>query len=416
MRGFTLIELLVAMTIFLILAGAAFSLFNQHVSLVTRQQTLSGVNIGLRNAMSQLEMDLSGAGQNLLASVQGATQTFSLGVVIRNNVVGNAAACAPNPADWSYPVASACFDSFTVFNIKPCNLAGGTSAPVLLLDDPLGNAESMGGSPNLWGNDFNPGANLANDASCFSTGDEVLVVQLPNNPQQTVACDNGPFDYCMAVVTLTANAAVSGGRIQLQHNLAGAGSDPLQVLFRPGGGMNFTKASSVNAGFSAGAYIIDLGGGANAITYAVLANPANASDPQLVRCLGATCAGNQQILTDQVIGFKVGAALWNNKLANATDLANYIFDPTRYCSDAIQTSVGPPPTYVDCTVNPPAAYDPYDYTLVRSMRISMIARTAPAADMSLSKFKNGFDNGPYLVQQASVVVDLRNLSNTDTTN
>lgn len=417
MRGFTMLELLVAMAMFLILAGAAFSLFNQHVSLVTRQQNLSAVNIGLRNAMAQLEMDLAGAGQNLLSSVQGATPTFSLGVVIRNNVVGAAPACAPNQADWSYPTSSACFDSLTVYNIKPCTLAGGTSAPVLVIDDPGNGQESLSTSSIMWGNDNNAGASLANDASCFNAGDEVLVVQLPTNPQQQISCDNGPFDYCMAVVTLTKDAQVPGGKIQLQHNPTGAGSDPLQLIFNPNGGTNFGKANALNIGFTNGAYIIDLGTGTNAVTYAVLPNPLNAADPQLMRCLGATCTpANQQLLTDQTIGFKVGAALWNNKQANATDLANYIYDPNHYCSDSIQTNPGPPPTYVDCTVNPPAAYDPFDYTLVRSIRVSMIARTAPVTEVSLNNFRNGFDNGPYLVQQASVVVDLRNLSNADSTN
>ena len=61
-KGFTLIEMLVAMAVFLVVAGAAFSVFSRHAALVSRQQSLSGVNIGLRNAMAQLQMDLSGAG------------------------------------------------------------------------------------------------------------------------------------------------------------------------------------------------------------------------------------------------------------------------------------------------------------------------------------------------------------------
>ena len=176
MRGFSLVELLVAMAMFLIVAGAAFSLFDQHVSLATRQQNLSGVNIGLRNAMSQLEADLAGAGQNLLSSVPSAGQPFSLGVIINNNVPGTAAACAPNTADWSYPVPSACFDSLTIINTKSC--------PVLDIDDPGNSQESLSTSSIMWGNDPNNpgnGATLANDASCFKNGDEVLVVQLPTS-------------------------------------------------------------------------------------------------------------------------------------------------------------------------------------------------------------------------------------------
>ncbi|MGH9573309.1 MAG: PilW family protein, partial [Candidatus Acidiferrales bacterium] len=54
-NGFSLVELLVAMAVFLIVAGAAFALFNQHTALAVRQQNLSGVNIGLRNGLAQLQ-------------------------------------------------------------------------------------------------------------------------------------------------------------------------------------------------------------------------------------------------------------------------------------------------------------------------------------------------------------------------
>ncbi len=398
LRGFSLVELLVAMVVFLFVVGAAFSLFNQHIALVTRQQNLSGVNIGLRNGMSQLEADLAGAGQNLLSSVPNAGQPFSLGVIINNNVPGTAPACAPNTTNWSYPVPSACFDSLTIINTKSC--------PVLDINDPGNSQESLSTSSIMWGDDPNSpgnGATLANDASCFKNGDEVLVVQLPTSGQQQVQCDNGPFNYCMAVVTLTKDALVSGGKIQLQHNPTGASSDPLGIIFNASGGTNFTKANALNTSFSNGAYIIDLGDGTTDITYAVLPNPANANDPQLVRCAGTACnGGNQQPLTDQVIGFKVGAALWDNAQNGATDIANYFYNAANYCSGAINNA--------DCTTTPPPANDPNDFTSLRSVRISMIGRTPPNRDLTLNNFKNGFDAGPYLVQQASVVVDLRNMS------
>jgi len=401
MRGFSLVELLVAMALFMIVAGAAFSLFNQHITLAIRQENLSGVNIGLRNAMTQLEADLAGAGQNLLSSVPSAGQHFSLGVTINNNVPGTAAACAPNTADWSYPIPSACFDSLTIINTKSC--------PVLDIDDPGNSQESLSTSSIMWGNDPNNpgnGATLANDASCYKNGDEVLVVQLPTTGQQQVQCDNGPFNYCMAVVTLTHDAQVSGSKIQLQHNPTGASSDPLGIIFSASGGTNFTKANALNTDFSNGAYIIDLGDGTNDVTYAVQPNPAKANDPQLVRCVGTVCnGGNVQTLTDQVIGFKVGAALWDNAQNGATDIANYFYNSANYCSNAVNGA--------DCTTTPPPANDPYDFTLLRSVRISMIGRTPPTGDITLNNFKNGFDAGPYLVQQASVVVDLRNMSIND---
>lgn len=400
-KGFTIIELLVAMAIFLIVAGAAFSVFAQHAALVTRQQNLSGVNIGLRNGMAQVQMDLANAGQNLLGNVTGAP-IFNLGVIIRNNLPGQAAACAPNTANWSYPTSSACFDSMTLVNP--------TSCPVLDIQDPGSSSESLSTSSIISADNPNsPGDTSA--ASCYKSGDEILVFEFSANPQAPVTCDSGTFTYCMAVVTLTQDGQPAGNKIHLQHNPTGTSSDPVDVLFSSGGTAYFAKANSLGAQFNNGSYIIDLGTGAKNITYQVLPNPANPADPQLMRCVGVSCnAGNEQVVTDQVIGFKVGAALWDDAATNATDIANYFFDASQYCSDAVVVNAGPPPTYVDCTANPPAQLDPYDFSLVRSVRISMIARTIPLTDQTLRSFKNGFDQGPYLVQQASTVVDLRNIS------
>jgi prepilin-type N-terminal cleavage/methylation domain-containing protein len=407
-KGFSILEMLVAMAVFLIVASAAFSLFNKHLALVTEQQSLSGVNIGLRNAMSQLELDLAAAGPNLFSGVQQAgspVQPFSLGVMIHNNTPGAAGACAPN-AKWAYPTNTACFDSLTLLTVKPC--AGG-SAPVLQIDDPGNSTESLASSSIVWGNDFNSGANLANDASCYKAGDEILVVQPSNGIPLT--CDNGnQFNYCMGVVTLTKDAQVSGGKIQLQHNPTGAGADPLGVLFSSSGTNNYSNANGLSVGYSNGAFIVDLGDGTNDITYSVLTSATDPTNTQLVRCNGAFCtAANSQVLTDQVIGFKVGAILWDNAKTNATDDANYFYDASKYCTDAIPGA--------DCSTTPPPANDPYDFSLIRAVRVSMIARTVPSANSAvLTNFKNGFDGGPYLVQQGSVSVDLRSITNSDILN
>lgn len=407
-KGFSILEMLVAMAVFLIVASAAFSLFNKHLALVTEQQSLSSVNIGLRNAMSQLELDLAAAGPNLFSGVQQSgspVQPFSLGVMIRNNTPAAAGACAPN-ANWSYPTNTACFDSLTLFTVKPC--AGG-NAPVLQIDDPGNSTESLSSSSIVWGNDFNPGANLTNDSACYRKGDEILVVQPSNGIPLT--CDNGnQFNYCMGVVTLTKDAQVSGGKIQLQHNPTGAGNDPLGVIFSGAATNNYSNANGLGVGYSNGAFIVNLGDGTNDITYAVQTSATDPSNDQLVRCNGAVCtAANAQVLTDQVIGFKIGAILWDNAKTNATDDANYFYDASKYCTDAIPGA--------DCSTTPPPANDPFDFTLIRAVRVSMIARTVPNANAAiLTNFKNGFDGGPYLVQQGSVSVDLRSITNSDILN
>ncbi len=60
--GFTLIELMIAMAIFLIIGGAAMSLFKQHASLFNDQQYQIGLNVSLRNALAQIENDVVNAG------------------------------------------------------------------------------------------------------------------------------------------------------------------------------------------------------------------------------------------------------------------------------------------------------------------------------------------------------------------
>ncbi len=418
-RGFSLLELMIAMVVFLVVAGAAFSLFDQQVSFATHQQNLSGVDIGLRNAMSQLEMDLSGSGQNLLAAgaVNGAPAAFSLGVIIQNSVPavqgGNAPACAPT-ATWSYPTPSACFDALTIPSLSQCTatVSGVTYNPVLVVSDAAG-FDALGSSATINADDANTQGSAtvqaADTATCFKDGDELLVVQFPSGAATTLSCDSIAFNYCMVVVELTQNATVSGGKIQLTHTLTGTHTDPLGIMFPASGGPYYPNAWGQKCGaaaqtdcFNNGAFIVDLGSSlSNTITYFVQPNPANAADQQLNRCVGGVCS----VLTDEVIGFKVGAALWSTASKGQTDIANYFFNSAAYCSDAISGA--------DCSVLPPPSNDPYDFTLVRSVRISMIGRTVPSTDMALRNLKNGFDTGPYLVQQGSVVVDLRNLSNTE---
>jgi prepilin-type N-terminal cleavage/methylation domain-containing protein len=399
MSGFTLMELLVAAAVFLVITSTAFSLFNQHLKLATRQENLSAVNIGMRNAMAQLEMDLAAGGQNMLGTVQGAAPVFGLGVNITNNMPGTAATCKLN-ADLSYPIPSACFDALTIPAVKPCAAAGGTTAPVLVTTT----SDNLSTSNSIVSTDNNPGANMANDASCFQTGDEILVLST-NGGVSNMTCDGvNSFYYCVAFVTLTANATSAGTTITLTHNLTAANgqasgcpgaacTDPLGLM----GTTGFQKAQSST--FTNGAYLVDLGSAANTVTYSVQPNPTNAADPQLMRCTAGVCSA----VVDQVIGFKIGAALWDNKLSTGTDIANYFYNAANYCNGAS----------ADCSVSPPPANDPYDYSLVRAVRISMVARTTPHTDQSLYTFQNGFDAGPYLVQQSAVVVDLRNMSNNE---
>jgi len=363
---------------------------------------------------------LAGAGQNLLAGLGNNQAFFSAGVNIQNSVPGVATACTPAGSDYAYPVPSACFDSLSIFGGHAgCSASGTGFAAGLPAVMTLQTAASVSGSSTLYANDpSDPGvaATLTADAACFQTGDELLIVQYPSGVGSTsTPCANDTFTYCMSAVTLTAAPTVTleGGEevLQFTHTLTGSSgqpagcpgsscTDPQSVLVNANATAGYNFYDAVSSSFSAGAYIVDIGTSTGAITYSVQISPTDADDTQLIRCDSSGCA----VLADQVIGFKVGAALWNNEAVGEAEIANYFYNANAYCSEW---------SGANCNTTTPPANDPDDFSLIRAIRVSLIGRTAPLQDPTLSAFANGFDGGPYLVQQASTVVDLRNLSITD---
>jgi len=97
------------------------------------------------------------------------------------------------------------------------------------------------------------------------------------------------------------------------------------------------------------------------------------ADPKLIR----EQSGQQNVIAEQIIGFKVGASIWNGTSADP-----YSFDASTY---------------------------KHDWSLIRAVRISLIGRTPPSGDVN-NKFQNTFDQGPYKIQAVSVVINPRNLS------
>lgn len=412
MRGFTLIELLVATAVFLVVAAAAFSVFDSHMETITRQENLSGVNLALRNATSQLQIDLAGAGQNLLAGL-GNGSFFSAGVAIQNG----SGTCTPAGGTFAYPVPSACFDSLSIFATHPgCAALPYSYPPVVTLTDAVDLTSS--GTP-IYATDPTSPSNataLANDASCFKQGDEVLIIQYPNGSTQ-IPCANQTFTYCVSAVTLSERATTATDPstgdtvVQLPFNATGSGgepagcpgascTDPQNVFTNVNATYGYNFWNALSSTFSSGAYAVDIGSSTGSISYSVQVDPSNADDTQLVRCDSNGCA----VLADQIIGFKVGAALWNNDSTGQAEIANYFYNANAYCSEW---------NGADCNADPPPNNDPDDFSLIRAIRVSLIGRTPPSLDPTLTNFANGFDGGPYLVQQASTVVDLRNLSITD---
>jgi prepilin-type N-terminal cleavage/methylation domain-containing protein len=358
-RGFTLIELLVAVAVFITVSSAAFTLFNYQQQALTQQQGLSGLNIAIRNALTQVQLDAANSANGL--DLGAYAPAWPVGVEIKNQ--NPSTACntgAPN-----YQFSSSCFDTVNFIladrNTPACNLAANLDTAT---------ATTVNVVPST--------GTAATYYSHFLAGDELMVVSGAGTPFTTI--------------TLTANATQSGSNIVLNFTSTSAptttpsdpgGINPSDSPCPPAGtglclttdalstyrGVNFYQSSPTTD------WVIRLA----PITYYV--DTTNANDPKLMRQVkGGTAAE----VMDQLVSFKVGAALVNDTTGNYY-----------YNASAATNTLG--------------GFN-NDFTLVRSVRVSILARTPPNATIS---YRNQFDEGPYQVLGASVVVNPRNMSMRD---
>lgn len=341
-RGYSLAEMLVAMGVFLTVSAAALSIYSQHQPVYRQQQELSALNLNLRNAMSQLQLDLANAGTGVVVGAN--IPNFPIGVSIQNSV--GAGSCY-DPTTNTY--TAQCFDTLHIVAIDP-------NVPPMHPEDIGTNCVSTTSS--ILFAQPPSGMTAAQAASYFHQGDQLLV--LKNDGSQ------------LSTVVLSQDGGTSGGKVRLQHNptaVDGTNStadDPLFLTVNP------LPNNKLGTTFCDNDWVLKL----NAITYRV--DTSNPSNPVLVRQQG----GQSDVVADQVIGFKVGASLWNG---TTTSSEEYNFDSASYG---------------------------YDFSLIRSVRISLIGRTTPNTDPTY-KFRNTFDQGPYQIQGISIVVNPRNLSMKD---
>jgi prepilin-type N-terminal cleavage/methylation domain-containing protein len=332
--GFTLIELMIAMTVFLVIGGAAMSLFRSHAELYTTQQGEVGLNMSLRNALSQIQTDAVQAGNGFYIGGATSTANTPVGITITNN-----------PGS---------FDSFNILQAAtPAVLLGGAAC-----------ATTTTGTATLAATTGITAANFASGEIMFMNG---------NGNQMTVA-------------KLSGSAAGAGGAINITYGATAAngtnsiGNDPFGLTWTV---PPVTDPDQLTDQFcpANGDYVVDL----SYVTYSV-----NASN-QLIRTTAATVV-SPDIVADQIIGFKVGAAT--------------------YQSGGGSTST---PAYSFNAANAPAA-NPQGYSsqfsLIRSIRVSLIGRTPPG-QFTGSAFRNTFDGGQYRIQALSLVINPRNLSMND---
>ena len=159
-RGFTLIELLLAATIFVIISGAALALFAKHQPIFNQQQSMAGLNIAVRNAVSQLQLDTINAGSGYYQGIN--IPDFPVGLTIQNNTT------TPCNTPSTYTYGPNCFDQLNIIAIDP-------NTPPAHPSDNGSNCVSTTSSI-LFANPISPTTN-AQLAADYHNGDEVLVVK-----------------------------------------------------------------------------------------------------------------------------------------------------------------------------------------------------------------------------------------------
>jgi prepilin-type N-terminal cleavage/methylation domain-containing protein len=387
--GFSLLELVIAMAIFLIISGVSFSLFNQQQASTKLLQGQTALNIALRNAVAQLQMDLVGGGSGYFQGMN--MPSWPVGVTIVNNMSTTNTSCY-NSTTNTYGVS--CFDRFNIIvaanqtiypAIHATDNTGGTSGTSNCSTTSSGTAYGQAAVLNgtTW--------TLANTALEFRSGDQLLFIT------------NSGARITTAV--LTSNATVSGSAVKFKFNATNAdgsnslANDPLDITACDGQA-NCASNNKLGNQFCGNDWIIKLA----PITYQVCSGPGSPAgcdqsstspdiqDPKLVR----KQSGNQYVVMEQVIGFRVGATLWNGGGASESSSA-----------DSVATSYN----YLASTYTVGTTSSPWNFSLIRSVRASLIGRTAPSN--SDSEFRNAFDQGRYQVQGVAVVVNPRNMSMND---
>jgi prepilin-type N-terminal cleavage/methylation domain-containing protein len=401
-RGTTLIELMVALAVFLIVSGAGFTLFNSMQKANTNLQEQQGLSLALRSAASQLQLDLGNAGNGYFQGIN--IPSWPVGVTIMNTSTGSS--CYSSSTGY----AASCFDQLNIITarpdlypaVNPTDSNGDTSpsscpSPAA----PTGTNPAPGSNTTKIYTLFPSGYTSTQAQAEFATGDQLMLLHTTSTGTliTTTTVQSVTLNSASNAVALTVNQTYSDG-----SNIIG--NDPYDITScdrtsfssaTPYSQPNTTSCPSAGSASpytptffgttfcGTGDWVVKL----VPIQYKVQAT-SNPNNPwQLVRIQNGTTS----VIMDQIIGFRVGAAIWN-----AVDTGSGYNVPT-YNYQASTYAIG-------------SLSEGYNFSLVRSVRASIIARTAPSAT-SASMFQNSFDGGAYQVRGTVVVVNPRNLSMND---
>jgi prepilin-type N-terminal cleavage/methylation domain-containing protein len=257
--GFSLIELMISLTVFLVIGGAALSLFRQNTANFANQQSQAALNVSLRSALTQMEMDVVNAGTGYYTTAN--ISSFPVGMTIQNTAGGS-------------DVLKIVAPDTTVPPSHPDN-GTGTGCPVLTTNTSL-NLIPV------------PASGLA--PSMFKAGDELLLM--------TNATTTSGRNQMTTVVLTSAGVAGPFGGVTVNHTATNAdgtnGSDPLSLTTNENTGIGELGSSFCEPTD----WVVKLG---PPVTYQM--NGTN----QLVRTQG----GTTDIIADNIVTFKVGATTYS---------------------------------------------------------------------------------------------------------
>jgi Tfp pilus assembly protein PilV len=346
-RGFSLVELMVAIFVFMVVGGAAVSLVRSHMPLFTQQQNQAALNVSLRNAIAQMQIDVVNAGTGYYPADD--IPAWPIGVTIRNR---NGGGCF-DPAAQTY--TANCFDTL---NVIAFDLNTPAAHPI------VGCVNSNDPSARIWLLPADAGIPNSTLANSLKQGDELLLVK--NDGSQ------------LTTVSLSGDADVNNGFVRVPivptQNNGVHDNDPLAIADATvaGNGVLGTQ-------FCAGDWALKLA----PITYGVDAT--DPTNPKLVRQVNG---GAADVVAEQVLGFKVGAWL---RSGAGSEINGYNYDSG---DPAVTGNVH--------------AYNG-NWSAITSIRVSLIGRASANGDVT-NNFRNSFDQGRYKVEGVSVVINPRNLT------
>jgi hypothetical protein len=351
----------------------------------SQQQNLAEVNISLRNAIAQMQIDIANAGANYYAGVN--IPNYPVGVVVTNNVVASGGDCRTgSPLQYT----ATCFDAMSIITAdsatvpsNPSNGAGGCadSSGTTMYLAPAGSSG------------YATAALATTAASHFKNGDQILLVGSNGSTYTTVKLTadgaqnlTGGNQFVKLLHTATTSLTAGSPSVTYTgYNTSASGNDPY--------GMTTNPNSMLNNLFCSSDWVLRI----LPIKYTVdISIPTNPRLTRTVAGAGQTLA--QTILATQIIGFKIGASLFNSTTDQETTV--YCFNAMAYDPNCPSIAAGSSGAWT------------YNYTFVRSVMVSLIGRTNPNPDATYV-FRNSFDSGPYEIQGVSVVINPRNMSMTD---